>query len=664
MREITDLVEHKGEILCGLTFDATNFSNYKSYISSYEIPENEQVLVYAGGLDSSDGSLTGAGPIITDEAIYLHPSRQHYTKVGRIPLSEICTYLVYETGEKGVNLLGSERELQIFVHTRADKSSTAASLVSLLHMLQKSMMVKSTDKTTYIRTLKHACSLVRQEMHTAGVLGEDFKSILSVVETFPEFRREAVFLQLEDMYRRGDSAAYDAFLENKKSFLHEDNLKVLKNPDTVFSGAYISDLADTEAFSDVRAIIDAYLSLKNKRSFTKEQAKILLYLCVRMQDFQYFNEIIAKVGDSIGSEDLWTVMNFAAVYKNKRLNAAAAKAAGFEDLGKEDVMTTNDLGFCLLHYVLILRNKEVIRHVLSGCDWSRYQAPELKDKMCEIMYDPLFVASYIFKDESLLRDVFIYTSPKAKSLNRSIKGIDSMIDINTKLRRKYPEHKKEYNNKLEEYRSMRKDMRAELKKMAKDEVKRYRKLQGIIREAKHPFCEYLFAIYSSFVLFLDSLSCTKDVYRLYKYKQLFFVANPNIDLDLSFVEYKAGAKHISNIKENDTGYFGKAFTNPDSIFENPVFKRAMEEEMRKAKEKERRRREFHERVRDPQPYVGSWFSRAAHESIKELKDEYRILVKKYHPDSSGDSRTAGMLMRIMSERADILENLSRQGQKA
>ena len=60
---------------------------------------------------------------------------------------------------------------------------------------------------------------------------------------------------------------------------------------------------------------------------------------------------------------------------------------------------------------------------------------------------------------------------------------------------------------------------------------------------------------------------------------------------------------------------------------------------------------------DESDIKAGWFSDEAKHDLALLKKEYRLLVKKYHPDNS-DKDTTIIMQQIMTERADILSSIS------
>ena len=52
-----------------------------------------------------------------------------------------------------------------------------------------------------------------------------------------------------------------------------------------------------------------------------------------------------------------------------------------------------------------------------------------------------------------------------------------------------------------------------------------------------------------------------------------------------------------------------------------------------------------------------WFSEEAHRDLAVLKKEYRLLVKTYHPDVTGNKSATNIMQQIQIERAEILEHM-------
>ena len=60
------------------------------------------------------------------------------------------------------------------------------------------------------------------------------------------------------------------------------------------------------------------------------------------------------------------------------------------------------------------------------------------------------------------------------------------------------------------------------------------------------------------------------------------------------------------------------------------------------------------------PFGDCWFSSAARQDMKALKEEYHRLAKQYHPDVCGDRRSQQIFQEILNERAEILERMAKE----
>ena len=106
-----------------LKFDLKNLSSVGRYYRDYHIPENETMVVYAYRSACSLIEMEGNGTVITDRAIYFHPTHQNWGEGNRIPLSTICQYIIFqESSQEGVSLLSKDAKYQIFGYTVAPAS--------------------------------------------------------------------------------------------------------------------------------------------------------------------------------------------------------------------------------------------------------------------------------------------------------------------------------------------------------------------------------------------------------------------------------------------------------------------------------------------------------------------------------------------------------------
>ncbi len=480
------------------------------------------------------------------------------------------------------------------------------------------------------------------------------------MEEIPYIKQEVLLIQFENSYRKCNVIQYKTLLSEKFELLPEETINILHNPDKLFYTSFIRDLLNPDLFIDTNNVIKIYLNLKSKEKLTVSEATILCCLCLKIEDYDYMNSILAEVGNDINEGDLWLIKATLARRKNRNLAKIQANFAAGHELSSKDLETGNDIGLSVLHYTLMLRNKELILRLLPAFNWQELRNPFSNIPMINAIYDPMFLASNLFKDYGLLTKIFKYTSSKAVPINKSIKRLDAMIDINTALKKKNPDNKAELLERISDLRGVRRDLKEELKSLAKSEVIYQRRMATLIRETGHIFCNYLLDLFLGENGFADWIQSTKKDYCISKYKDVFFVTNPKHVYNMSSYTFSQGIVIDTNVLESDRIYSENipkdSISGGIKYYENPAFRDAMEEERRRQeREKQRRKEEFRERVKCNEPYQGGWFSKLARKNIQTLKAEYRVLVKKYHPDSSKDNKTTKVFMRIMAERAEILD---------
>ena len=361
----------------------------------------------------------------------------------------------------------------------------------------------------------------------------------------------------------------------------------------------------------------------------------------------------------MSQEDFWNYKNFRAKYLKEKLSLVYEKIERGTELSKPELLWQDDLGLTPLHYALVLRKDDVVRSLLNTRDWSEYVSPMPKDKMVDVLYNPVFLTSILYDDMDMIEDVYVACSKEAKPLIRSIKRMDSFIYIQRKMLHDHPEEAMNYACVIAEYEDMRYEMQQELSAMAKSKMTEYRKTAAVIIEANHPYAKYLLHMYLTKDAIFYSISDTISDYRLYKYKDRYFLASLQHNLDLSFFEWKNGKVFDHKFKETDTDLSihqtdQKEYYDGDT-FENPDRRAAKEKEREERKKKfEEARRAFEESLEISK----GWFSAEAHGDINVLKKEYRLLVKTYHPDVTGNKSATSIMQQIQLERARILENLN------
>lgn len=652
------------------------------YHDSFKIPREENVVVYA---HSEGRALSGStsGTVITDSAIYFHPSHYEWGSDNRIPLSDICSYMVFqETPSDTVHLLSSKRDQSIFGRTVSPSDTTGQELVELLWTLQQNLIrISQTDRRAYIDTVAALFGLVKRGFHENGMLAPRAEKILEIIGWEDEFIPEIALLKAENEYRRMDEVRYYHFVDEQAGVIPDGLVRKLRRPDDLFFDSFVEDISNAGAIFMTHSLIEAYTNLKNAERLTYRQGIILALLCVRLEDWDFYNELRPIVEQQIPETYIWRIESFRARFANEKLFPIYEKMLSKKgEVTKSEARLSDAMGLTPLHYALMTRDSKIVRDTLKIGEWEHSPSPFPRDRVVDLMYQYLFVASVLYDDMELLEEVLLATTPLAKSIVRSIKRMDDFIFIQESFRSKHEEKREELlaeyaaldkvkerkrraevdglvhtenmaisicNESIEEYEAIKRDMRSELRVMVTEQVDNARKQAQIIVDTSHPFCRLLFELYMDSDGLYHLMADTIASWQIARYKDHYFVLPPDSDIDLE--------KHAFPDPE-------ECFVSDES-FVNPAFRAAQErrreEEARRRAEEQRRSAYYHaagEHVEE-MPEEG-WFSAEAREDITILKKEYRILVRKYHPDVSRDAKTARILQSIMDERADILDRMS------
>ena len=646
-----------------LIFDFTQVDNMGQYYENYRIPAEEKMMVYAYSSQYSGFSLEGSGTIITDRAIYFDPAHKGWASTNRIPLSDICNFVVFqEDNSDSVSLIGKERECRIFGRTVAPRDTTGMELVELLRSLQKNITnMNMAERHAYELTLGWMLDLIRKSLHENGRLTVRDEKLLEIAAEMPAFFKEIAFLRAENTYRGCDDTIYFSYVESLKGQLDEDVRRLLERPGELFFSSYIEDISDASKFYMTQSLITPYLNLKKLERLTLEQCLILSFLCIRLEDIDYAGKLMDMIGPSLPAEEFWKLQCFKARFMKEKLSLIYEKMESGTELSKPELFWEDDLGLTPLHYALILRQEDVVLKILHERDWSVWESPFRGNRLVEAAYDFVFIASILYDDEELIRAVYSYTTKEAAPIHRAIKKMDSMIFIQRTLLRDNPTEAMTYAAKEAEYQDMKNEMFDELMTLSKRRCAEARKIAAMIIEAEHPFAKHLLHIYLDKDSIYRSIADTISDYRLYKYRDQYFVTSCEEQLDLSFYEWRDGRMGDHDFKRADTRISAERGTGESGgtfdgdTFENPDLAAARERK-RQEEEAKRKKREQEASV-TAMPTSDGWFSSEAHHDLALLKKEYRQLVKMYHPDVSDNRRSTVIIQQIMTERAEILERM-------
>jgi len=604
---------------------------------SYSISKEEEILVFAPVESIFHDAKSGV--VITDRGVYPYQSNQD-----SIPLGRICEVVFYQDNPNGAIMAFSQKgEFVLFPKQSRQGGKTGRELLQLLWAFQTNLMtVTPSMRRQREVVLGHLLSFVRKSFHEFGILEEKAEILLEMIASSDTYRNEVTFVRGENLYRKGDRGQYQRFLDGLKTQdVSEEVQRKLQHPEEVFFSSYVQDISNPYLLYMTQQLIAPYSVLRQKPYLTEQEAVILSYLCVRMDDSLYLHKLLNDYGRKMGEKQIWEIMCFEAKYKNEKMCSVYNHIVSDEPVGISELRWTDSLYLTPLHYALLLRNAKAVYSLLEMQDWSQYQGPDLQDEKIEKLYEIHFVASILYENPYFLRQIFLATSKVGRSMARSIHQLEQKMYINEKLGNKTLARK---------YAITKSELERELESLLQTTVMENRRYAMEIFSCGDPYAKYLMTIYENNDSLFHILTGTISDWRLYRIDQHFFVTNIERQLPHSYYEWRNQQIVHKHVRLEDVLY---QWTDAEET--------EFEKLYGKKEEKKRTYHKYTDQEMDfdvsfVSPYAGGFFSQEAHEDLGIMKKEYRALVKQYHPDN-GKSGSVKIFQQIMTERANIIENL-------
>ena len=638
--------------------------------SSFHIPASETILAYI------KSAIPFAGPliVITDCTIYTFLNEP-------VPISEVCGYLVTMADAKAsVYISNAVDGRDILGGPLIAKNTAGAELTQFIRALQGKLLQTYPWARQQRDTLANGIMAVAQiEMKTGRISVEKMSQLNALAEE-SAYCDSVILLLGEDVFRSCGFAEYQRFITQQESKVSYTTKAALSNSQEKFSKALIRDLGDLSLDFNSGYLEAAYHNMSELTTYTESQCLVLAYLCARLGKEEQFKTIREQVCRRCGEDKALSLDFFKGRYFNNRMKKVY-------ELVKEGAMPpvewldwTDSIGLSALHYAILLNQESLAEDLLEKKTWA-VKIPVL-DGEVELLYDYTILACY--KNLSNRRTVFQKTSDMVAAQLRSRKALERRLwlkerklDIQNASAQKARElirtarknglHEKEeeWREKLDNVSMLRDETRMEIDEInrsiseidyeinvltsdamveAADTIQR-------LQSSTNPFVHYLFCLFSDVDALLHMISAQQGAFKLYNYNGFNFVTPADVHIDLSYImDQKQQEENwqSSYQKSGQSGYHEHSQHGAN--------------EQRNANQK-RDQRSQGEPKRDTgipvtRPYGTSWFSPEAHRSMKKLKEEYRALAKKYHPDVCVNPRSKEIFQDILNERADILEHLN------
>ena len=665
--------KHEVESLRGnyskITFGTAMLKKIDKVYSQFHIPSSETILAHI----RSSVPFMGQLAVITDCAIYTYLSEP-------VPISEACGYLVAMADAKAsVNISNAVGNRDILGGSFVVQNTAGIELTQFIKALQGKLL----QTYPWARQQRDALAngimaAARSEMKIGRISSEKLSQLNALAEE-SAYCDSVAFLKGEDIFRSCSFSEYQRFVTQQESKVSYAAKAVLSNSQEKFSAALICDLGDLSLDFSNGYLEAAYHNMSELTTYTESQCLILAYLCARLGKEEQFKTLREQVCRRCGEDKALSLDFFKGRYFNNRMKKVYELVKQGTMPPAEWLGWTDSVGLSALHYAILLNQETLVEDLLEKKTWT-VKAP-VSDGEAELLYDYTVLACY--KNLSNRRTVFQKTSDLVAAQLRSRKALERRLwlkerklDIQNASAQKARElmrtarkeglyeKEEEWREKLDNVSMLRDETRMEIDEInqsiseidyeisvltsdamveAADAIQR-------LQSSVNPFVHYLFCLFSDMDALLHMISVKEGAFKLYIYNGFRFVTPADVHVDLSY---------IMDQKQEDNWKSGYQESSHREYHEQ----RQHNTNGQHRTHQERTQQSQGEQKTDAgtsikKPYGTSWFSPEAHRNMKKLKEEYRALAKKYHPDVCDHPRSKEIFQDILNERADILEHMN------
>lgn len=649
-----------------LLFGTSALKNIDKVYSKFNIPASETILAHI----KSSVPFMGQIAVITDCTIYTYLS-------GPIPIEVVCGCLVTMADTKAaVNLSTADGSEDILGGSLLLQNTAGIELTQFIKALQGKLLQSYPWARQQRDTLAHSViAAARLEMKTGRISAEKLAQLDALAEE-SSYRDPVAMLKGEDIFRSCSQSDYQSFVSQQEGHVSCATEADLADGQERFSALLIRDLGDISLDFNSDYLGAAYNNLSELTSYTESQCLILAYLCARLGKEEQFRTLRDQVSRRCGEGKALGLDFFKGRYFNNRMKKVY-------ELVKQGTMPpvewldwTDSVGLTPLHYAILLKQEALVDEMLEKKTWTTVKAP-VSDGRAERLYDYTVLACY--KNLSNRREVFQKTSDLVAAQLRSRIALERRrwlkqrkLDIQNASAKKarelmrtarengLDEKEEEWREKLENVSMLMDETQMEIDEIGQSIAEIDYEISMLTSDAMveaadtiqrlqsstNPFVRYLFCLFSDMDTLLHMLSVQQGTFRLYDYHGFHFVTPADVDIDLPYVmnQKRENSRQSSNQGGSQGRYHEQSQHGSNEQHHTQQERTQQSQEEQQAPIKK--------------PYGTSWFSPKAHQSMKKLKEEYRVLAKKYHPDVCDHPRSKEIFQDILNERADILEHMN------
>lgn len=578
-------------------FDLFKIKKPEAVYKTYRIKGGESIIAFSKSTLSLI-SITVDGIVFTNKALYLHPNTAKDMPSNRFAYVDLCNYLITQENDRGsIHLQNKNADYRIYDSTLVFKNTAGKEIQLILETIQEKLLEASQlAQEQYNEQVQWVLSLGRNEIDH-GLLSARTKALLDVLARNTSYKKDAIFLIAESLFRLCNRKKYQIYLDSVESALSFTDIYELQQPPTRFMETLLSQLADLDhSFSndylnktclnvsgdDFKATSELF----DVAPMDEPYLHVLAYCQIRTNSIPLAQDTIARIRKKFGDSHANPIEYFSAFYQNRQmLNAYNALCSG-KEIDKAWYSMSDCYGLTLLHYALILKNDTAADQILT-IQKSHKLPPSPDDIDISWMYDYTLLACgtqsklkeqvFLLFDPDMIRLEKEIATQKLKVAHYDLKlsGISSM-QSQCKSRITYLEQNDPYSSDLENLYSKKNELIEEYRTCvqskldAEKELDNKEKQRGLtynnaikyalnnldkLRNSEEPLAKFLFRLYfePSFLYSVLSSTQTKCDTKLYKYADLYFIApefagiDPTIAVNMEGYHTDEGSKNKPNL---------------------------------------------------------------------------------------------------------------------
>lgn len=612
---------------------STDATKEKKFRNTYKVPLDEEILAHILKM-APLGLAILDGIIITNKALYINPKHCKNKSTNRIPLTELCKYVIAHNDDKApIFLLESlDNRQEIFGKSILDANAGNETTHFLRELQQLLADADSSNLELRAHAIYNFFLQCRSAMKYSG-LSLDVRKILESLYQESRYCADAVKLAAEDFARKSTSEQYFEYITGLPESIPQTTRDELFTLQEKFVLDFIEELKTFSHDVNFDYLSQILPNLQEETNITDATLVLQGLISARILRFSALDNLLGKINDP---EKVDILRFFKGVYSNQMMQRIFDLIQTDQNLDKNWLNLSDGMGLTPLHYALILWKDTTVEKLLTAKTWQ----PVFAENNTEIngVYDYINLAQ--FKQSSACYSVLFALSDLMQAFSRSKKTMERKIaawsaflkgqemmrsGLINRARSASTEDDYDYDDIKEKLDNLKEIMEStqaricvlnaalaeldeEMRACASNLLSSAQKASSSWTQSSSSIIAYLVRLYSDPELLYDSLHRAPSEYELYHYGRFYFVAPKD-----------------SGIVSEDA--VETAETAQDTY--EPIDK----------------------------PYGDSWFSPAAHSNINTLRQEYRKLAKEYHPDVSSHASSTQIFQDILQEHADIIDKL-------